>query len=314
MTIGAMNRSAERRVVAADLRDDAPDDGAQPPRAHAAASASPANAQERGLEVVGARLAPAARRRCRARCTRPARMNSSSSQRSASSMTWLDTTIVAPASASARKWPQNWTRSSGSTPTVGSSRNSDGRPVDEGAGERQAPPLPARERAPAMVFARSASSTSARASATGGARVGAVRGGEEPGVLAHRERRVDAVALGHVADPRERSARDGIRTPRTSAWPSVAMRHARSAGGSAWSCRSRSGRAGRRCGRASRSKVIPSTAVDGAEPLDEADGPDRGSGTSGARRRAPADPGRAGPRRRHRHLPRACGNSTTDEF
>ena len=58
--------------------------------------------------------------------TLPDRMNRSSSQRSASSMTWLDTTIVVPASARARKWVQNWTRRSGSTPTVGSSRNRTG--------------------------------------------------------------------------------------------------------------------------------------------------------------------------------------------
>ena len=37
-------------------------------------------------------------------------------------MTWLETTSVAPSAASRWKWFQNWTRTAGSTPTVGSSR------------------------------------------------------------------------------------------------------------------------------------------------------------------------------------------------
>src|SRR5712691_930015 len=45
-------------------------------------------------------------------------------QRSASSMTWLETMIVVPLAAILRKSSQNWTRSWGSTPTVGSSSSS----------------------------------------------------------------------------------------------------------------------------------------------------------------------------------------------
>src|SRR6266850_8522764 len=48
--------------------------------------------------------------------TRPARMRPRRSHREASSITWLDTRIVVPADASSRKWDQNSTRSTGSTP------------------------------------------------------------------------------------------------------------------------------------------------------------------------------------------------------
>ena len=91
----------------------------------------------------------------------------------------------------------------------------DGRPVDERAGERQPPPLAARQGAGHR--ARSARSTR-RALARLAARRRRRR--EEAGVLADRERRVDAVALGHVADPGEdrprRHRRAAARTsPRT---------------------------------------------------------------------------------------------------
>ncbi len=86
-------------------------------------------------------------------------------------------------------------------------RRADGRARRRATGAAAGHPTASRR----SVSARSASSTSARASVTGGTRVGAVGRGEEPGVLAHRQRRVDAVALGHVADPGERLARDGIR-------------------------------------------------------------------------------------------------------
>src|SRR5439155_7563774 len=54
----------------------------------------------------------------------PSRRSSNESQRSASSMTWLDTSSVAPASASSWKRSQRSRRSTGSRPTVGSSRTS----------------------------------------------------------------------------------------------------------------------------------------------------------------------------------------------
>src|SRR5207244_279008 len=51
----------------------------------------------------------------------PKRIRPSRWQRSASSITWLETTIVIPSAAIAWKRSQSWTRSCGSTPTVGSS-------------------------------------------------------------------------------------------------------------------------------------------------------------------------------------------------
>ena len=53
---------------------------------------------------------------------RPSRMSSSRSQRSASSMTWLETSTAAPPAASRWKSSQRSRRSTGSSPTVGSSR------------------------------------------------------------------------------------------------------------------------------------------------------------------------------------------------
>ncbi len=61
---------------------------------------------------------------------RPSRISRSASQRSASSITWLETSSVAPASASDRNVAHRSRRSTGSRPTVGSSRTSrSGRPI-----------------------------------------------------------------------------------------------------------------------------------------------------------------------------------------
>src|SRR6266480_6504023 len=64
--------------------------------------------------------------------------------RSASSITWLETMSVVPAAAMRRKYSQNWTRSCGSMPTVGSSRrSSSGRCTSAHASEHRwrMPPL-----------------------------------------------------------------------------------------------------------------------------------------------------------------------------
>src|SRR5262249_47295318 len=54
----------------------------------------------------------------------PARIRPSRSHRAASSITWLDTTMVVPPPVISLNRSQSWARSCGSTPTVGSSSNS----------------------------------------------------------------------------------------------------------------------------------------------------------------------------------------------
>ncbi len=95
--------------------------------------------QEGGLQVVRARSGPQVGGRS-LRQDVPSRMKSNSSQRSASSITWLETRSVAPSAASRWKWSQNWTRSAGSTPTVGSSRKSTVGAVGQRARQRKAAP------------------------------------------------------------------------------------------------------------------------------------------------------------------------------
>ncbi len=238
----------DRRPVAPDLLD------------HASERAPRSAGRSSGHRHVGAELrgTPARDRRCRpARGSRagvpramtlPERMNRSSSHRSASSMTWLDTTIVVPASASARKWVQNWTRRSGSTPTVGSSRNRTGgrwTRAQASDSRRRCPP----DSVPAIASPRSAELDELEGGLDGARVPDPVRRREEPRVLADGQREVDPVGLGHVADPGSDSAgtasrRRGPRPARSSPGPG------RSAAGSGWSCPSRSGRAGRRSGRA----------------------------------------------------------------
>ena len=78
---------------------------------------------------------------------RPSRIRTSSSQRSASSITWLETSSARPRSASSWNVPQRSRRSTGSRPTVGSSRtSSSGLPTSAVASDTRArwPPESAR--------------------------------------------------------------------------------------------------------------------------------------------------------------------------
>ena len=204
MTIGAMNRSARlgwsrrisvvtRRTRARSRRALMPRPPASPAKWRKAASRSSVPASARSSAPVPRAM------------TLPARTNRSSSHRSASSMTWLETTIVVPASASARKWVQNWTRRSGSTPTVGSSRNRTvGRWTSAQASERRRRWPPDERAGDGLRAVREVDERERLVDRR--ARVRPVRGGEEPRVLAGGQRRVDAVALGHVADPGEDAA------------------------------------------------------------------------------------------------------------
>ena len=79
--------------------------------------------EERRLDVLGAGASRGAAGVSSA-MSRPSRMSSSRSQRSASSITWLDTIRPSPASASRWNSDHSSRRSTGSRPTVGSSSTS----------------------------------------------------------------------------------------------------------------------------------------------------------------------------------------------
>ena len=85
------------------------------------------------------------------------------SQRSASSITWLETRSVAPPAASRWNSAQRSRRRTGSSPTVGSSRTSSVRLAEQRGGERDARRWPPGERARRRVSANSPRSTSASA-------------------------------------------------------------------------------------------------------------------------------------------------------
>ena len=131
--------------------------------------------------------------------TRPSRISSSRSQRSASSMTWLETRTVVPASASRWNIAQRSRRSTGSRPTVGSSRTStSGWPSRATARltRERWPPL----RLPTTWPPDRARSTAAMLRSTSlGA--GAEHPGEEAEVLGDAQVVVHAGGLGDVADP-----------------------------------------------------------------------------------------------------------------
>ena len=133
----------------------------RPGRRHDEGAGSPASSPEKRRNA-SSRLSVPARRRSSPPVpwakTLPDLMNSSSSQRSASSITWLVTSSVAPSAARARKCRQNCTRSAGSIPTVGSSSTRiGGRCTSAQASEsrRRIPP----DSWSAGVSSRSASST-----------------------------------------------------------------------------------------------------------------------------------------------------------
>src|SRR5919204_614341 len=115
----------DRARVAAKLAEDAGGRGERDPPAHAGTwprSTSRRKAASRSSAPVSSRSSagvPAAR-------MRPPRMRSSRSQRSASSMTWLETRSAVSERASSWNVSHRSRRSTGSRPTVGSSRTSSG--------------------------------------------------------------------------------------------------------------------------------------------------------------------------------------------
>ena len=112
-------------------------------------------------------------------------------------MTWLETNSVVPAAASAWKRSQRSRRSTGSRPTVGSSRTRTLRPGEEGAREGDPGALAARQRAD-LAGGHVASATSTRAASADAAR-DAVQRRVVAHVLAGRQVGVDRRPLGHVA-------------------------------------------------------------------------------------------------------------------
>ena len=128
----------------------------------------------------------------------PSRMSTSQSQRSASSITWLETRTVVPSRARRSNDPQRPRLRTGSSPTVGSSRTSSSGRLRIAA-EGQPGTLAAREgdgelRLPACELDE--------LDHLGDAVVGDVDdGGEVVEVLAHGEVRVHRRCLGLVADP-----------------------------------------------------------------------------------------------------------------
>ena len=132
---------------------------------------------------------------------RPSRTSSSSSQRSASSMTWLETSSVVPASASSWNVRQRSRRSTGSRPTVGSSSTSSSGRAEQRRRERDARVLAAGERAHDLAGAEPPRSTSSSASS-----IRSAGAPSDPREVARGSRgrvrsRVDGRRLGHVADP-----------------------------------------------------------------------------------------------------------------
>ncbi len=140
---------------------------------------------------------------------RPARTNKARRRRVRLVVTWLDARDRGARSASNQEVPQNW---SGSTPTVGSSRNSTGGRCTSA----QASDSRRRRRTgvPATLRVLSGHWPDEMPSVTAASPRMPVGRGEEPGVSPPRSARVDPVALGRTPI-RARFIRDGIRTPRT---------------------------------------------------------------------------------------------------
>ena len=140
-----------------------------------------------------------ARRAFPLRRSGPSRMRRSSSQRSASSMTWLETRSVVPATASAWNVDQRSRRSTGSRPTVGSSRTRTSGPPSSARREGDTGALTARERADDLILVRSEPDRRDRLVDAVPADVEDPR--EVAQVLADREVAVDRRLLGDVPDP-----------------------------------------------------------------------------------------------------------------
>src|SRR5262249_43784329 len=119
---GHEDQQGQRAPVAPELGEDAPRGGEGQRGAHEEAPWS-----TRMRKACSMSSAPVRSRRpsgVSPATIDPSRMSSSRSQRSASSMTWLETSRVVPASANERNSSQSSWRSTGSSPTVGSSSTS----------------------------------------------------------------------------------------------------------------------------------------------------------------------------------------------
>ena len=130
---------------------------------------------------------------------RPSRISSSRSQRSASSITWLETKTAVPASASRWNSAHSSTRSTGSSPTVGSSSTSRSRRAEQR--DRQAGPAALAAAEPADHLVAVARQVDGLDHPVDLGRVDAEHAGEEPQVLGDGQVVVHAGRLGDVADP-----------------------------------------------------------------------------------------------------------------
>src|SRR5262249_25797364 len=129
----------------------------------------------------------------------PSRSRRTRSQLAASSNTWLETNRVDPDATRLWKMSQRWTRSRGSSPTVGSSSTSSGGSVESalgrggGGGGRAGVCVPERAR-DRRQFDRL---DYRRDSVTGDSE----DAGEVPQILLHGQVAVHRGCLGHVSDP-----------------------------------------------------------------------------------------------------------------
>ena len=182
--------------------------------------------QERGVEIA-APGAARARRACASARMPPSRRSSSRSQRAASSITWLETSSVVPPAASSWKKSQRSRRSTGSRPTVGSSRTSTSGSFEQRRRERHACPLATGE--PPDEPARLVAETDPSDRRVDAVARDAEHAREVVEVLAHGEIAVDGGRLGHVrragrAAPASRPAAPSTVTspPATTCTPTIA--------------------------------------------------------------------------------------------
>ncbi len=151
----------------------------------------------------------------------PSRIRSSSSQCSASSITWLETSSVRPAAASEAKVAQSSRRSTGSRPTVGSSSTSrPGSPSSAVASEtrERSPPERFRDLVVHVLVERDRRDRLIRLG-----RGYAQDSSEEAQVLADAEVTVDRRRLGHIGRPG--GAAGAIRPRRPSTVDSACLDH-----------------------------------------------------------------------------------------
>ena len=172
--------------------------------------------------------------------SRPSRISSSRSQRSASSITWLDTSTRCPGVGEpVERVPRGPARSTGSSPTVGSSSTSrSGLPSSATARLTRLrwPP----DSRPTTCVALVGQVDGRRRPGRPPSRPNPSTCSEEPEVLGDRQVVVDARGLGDVADPvAQRTAARPARRRRSPSRPRRAARRPGSA--SASTCRSRTG-------------------------------------------------------------------------